>query len=54
LVKENELKHSMSAGIIEIESAYLCLKPIANEISFFIEGAGNSVKVTVPEKQRLC
>ena len=54
LVKSGELKHSFNAGDFEIESAYICLKPKFDKISFFAEGAGKSARITIPDDQPKC
>ncbi len=55
LVKGKEVKRSFYAGNLEIEEPYyLCFVPKLERISFFVEGAGKSVKIIKAEGQPLC
>ena len=54
LVKERDVRFSFYAGDFELDSPYICLKPKAGRISFFAEGAGKSLKVTLPSGQLTC
>lgn len=55
LLSEMEVKHSFYAGNLEIEEPYyLCFIPKFNKISFFIEGAGESVKMTRANHEAEC
>ncbi|MEK6892335.1 MAG: hypothetical protein AABX25_04065 [Nanoarchaeota archaeon] len=51
----NDIKHSFYAGSLEIENpGYLCMKSNAGQISFFVEGAGESARITIPSTQLQC
>lgn len=51
----NDIKHSFYVGRLEIESpGYLCMKSNAGQISFFVEGVGESTRITLPSTQLQC
>lgn len=51
----SEVKHSFYAGKLEIAApGYWCLKANSGQISFFIEGVGESVRITLPPGQPQC
>ncbi|HLC60201.1 MAG TPA: hypothetical protein VJJ52_02120 [Candidatus Nanoarchaeia archaeon] len=51
----NDVKHSFYAGVLEIENpGYLCMRSNAGQISFFVEGAGESARITEAPGQILC
>ena len=55
LAAGNNVKHSFSAGPLEIESpGYLCLKPHSGQLSFFIESVGGAARITLPPEQLQC
>ncbi len=55
LIKNGDVKRSFSAGNMDIgEPYYACLIPVLGGISFFIEGAGKSAKMTLPDEQPEC
>jgi len=54
-VRGNKVVASFYAGSLEISNPYYyCLLPIAGKISFFAEGAKDSARITIPEKQPQC
>ena len=55
LAAGNDIKHSFYAGSLEIKTpGYLCMKSNAGQISFFVEGAGESARITKAPEQILC
>ena len=55
LAAGNDIKHSFYAGSLEIGSpGYLCMKSNAGQISFFVEGVGESTRITKSPEQLLC
>jgi hypothetical protein len=55
LVKGDDVITSFYAGNLEIEDPnYFCFMPKIDKISFFVEGAGKSVKMTNENSQTEC
>jgi len=54
VVKGSDVLRSFYAGNLQIDEHYLCLKPLSDKISIFIEGRGKSVIVEPANQQSLC
>ena len=55
LIKESKMIRSFDAGNLEIiYPYYICFVPKSSKISFFIEGAGKSVKIMLANEQPVC
>ena len=55
LAAGNTVKQSFYAGNLEIQNpGFFCLNPVSGKISFFIEGVGESARITLPSTQVQC